>query len=293
MLGFSNYHPAALLLFFITAAVLTMFTQNPLLLLLSFLGAASLYGMFKGARALLRSLLFYIPFVLLLALINPLFNRQGTILLFRFGALPVTLESLFYGFSVGLMLAAVMLWFAGCSALITADCFLYLLGRPFPRLALILSSAMRFVPLFSRQAEKIHDAQKAMGMYAAGRLSDRVRQGARGFTALLTWAMESAIDTADSMEARGYGLPGASRYENRSFRRRDGFLILSTLLSLSLGAISLIRKTGAVSFFPALCWPAWSGPVAGLYILYLLFFFLPCILEGRERIRWRLLQSKM
>lgn len=293
MQGFATYHPAALFVYFLSAAALTMFTQNPLLLLLSFLGAAALYGIIKGWRALVRGLLFYLLFMSALALVNPLFNRQGDTVLLCVGSIPVTLESLLYGFSVGLMLAAVMLWFAGFSALMTAECFLYLFGGPFPRLAFLLSAAMRFVPLLSRQAGRIRDAQKAMGLYAAGGARGRLRQAARSFTALLTWSMENAVDTADSMEARGYGLAGGSRFSRRRARSRDILLLSISALGLLGGVVALVRSTAAITYFPSLVWPAPSVRIHILYLLWLLFFFCPCILEGRERIHWRILQSKI
>ena len=46
------------------------------------------------------------------------------------------------------------------------------------------------------------------------------------FSAMISWALENAIDTADSMKARGYGLPGRTAFSIFIFDKRD----LKTLL---------------------------------------------------------------
>ncbi len=38
---------------------------------------------------------------------------------------------------------------------------------------------------------------------------------------LVTWALENAIDTADSMKDRGYVLPGRTAFSIYRFDRRD------------------------------------------------------------------------
>ncbi len=66
--------------------------------------------------------------------------------------------------------------------------------------------AVRFIPLFRRQAERVSLSQKAMGLYAGDNYMDKARGAARVFSILLTWSLENAIDTAASMRARGYGI---------------------------------------------------------------------------------------
>lgn len=294
MQGFAAYHPAVLFFYFLSAVVLTMFTQHPVLLLLSFAGALGLLMIIRGPASACRSLVLYLPFLLVISLINPLFNRQGELLLFRLGGIPFTLESMLYGLSVGLMLTDVMLWFASFSRIVTADKTLYLFGRRFPRLALILSSAMRFVPFFSKQAKAIHQAQKTMGMYAGDSRKERLRAGMRSFTALLTWSLENAVDTADAMEARGYGLPGGTRPSGRKLYGRD-LAALATAAALFMGGAACIFGRGAPRFtyFPRLSYESFSAGACVLYVCCGLLFFLPCLIEAKERMRWIRLQSRI
>lgn len=294
MYGFASYHPTVLFFYFLAAAFLTMFTQHPVLLLLSLAGALGLFMIIRGPAGACKSLLFYLPFLLVMSLINPLFNRQGELVLFQLGSLPFTLESLLYGLSVGLMLTDVMLWFACFSRIVTADKTLYLFGCHFPRLALILSSAMRFVPLFSKQARDIHRAQKTMGMYAGSSRKERLRAGMRSFTALLTWSLENAVDTADAMEARGYGLPGGVRRSPRRLRGRDTAALLATALLLLVGTVCIFgRDALRFTYFPRFSYEGLSAEACVLYACCGVLFFLPCLIEAKEHIRWIRLQSRM
>ena len=52
---------------------------------------------------------------------------------------------------------------------------------------------------------------------------------------MVTWSLESAIDTADSMRSRGYGEPGRTAFSIYRFDDRDrGLLLCLTPVGLSL-----------------------------------------------------------
>lgn len=53
------------------------------------------------------------------------------------------------------------------------------------------------------------------------RLIKRAKHGIKIMSILVTWALENAIDTADSMKDRGYGLPGRTAFSIYRFDRRD------------------------------------------------------------------------
>ena len=84
---------------------------------------------------------------------------------------------------------------------------MYLFGRVIPALSLVLSMTLRFVPLFRRQLEVVRQAQFCIGRDAScGSVWQRVRRAVTIFSIMVTWALENAIETADSMKSRGYGL---------------------------------------------------------------------------------------
>ena len=128
-------------------------------------------------RELGRNLAFYLPLYLMIAVINPLFSHNGVTPLFFLNGNPVTLEAVLYGLDIAVMLVAVLYWFKGYSHVMTSDKFLFLFGRAIPRLALVLSTALRFVPLLKVQIRRVGRAQKAMGLYAADSYVDKVKGG--------------------------------------------------------------------------------------------------------------------
>ena len=100
-----------------------------------------------------------------MALVNPLFSHNGKTPLFFMNGNAVTLEAVAYGAAMGVMVAGVLLWCKCYSILMTSDKFVYLVGRAMPKLAVVLSSALRYVPALKRQAGKVQRTQRAMGWY--------------------------------------------------------------------------------------------------------------------------------
>lgn len=96
----------------------------------------------------------------MIAVINPLFSHNGVTPLFFLNGNPVTLEAVLYGLDIAVMLVAVLYWFKGYNHVMTSDKFLFLFGRAIPRLALVLSTALRFVPLLKVQIRRVSRAQR-------------------------------------------------------------------------------------------------------------------------------------
>lgn len=226
--SFSRCHP--LLNFFYFAVVLgfTMFIQHPVFLALSFAGATSYAVWLNGWRQTLKlNFLFTIPGLLIVALLNPLFNHYGVtpLLYIESSGNWVTLEALVYGLVLGCVLFIIIEWFSCYNKVMTSDKFIYLFGKIIPALSLILSMALRFVPRFLSQLKIIRSGQKCVGrdISNAGLLK-KVKYGLNMVSILVTWSLENAIDTADSMKCRGYGLRGRTAFSIYRFSRRDACL---------------------------------------------------------------------
>ena len=211
--AFSSYHPAVNFLYFGLVLFFTMCFLHPACLLLSLAAALRYAVCLNGRRAVRRSLRYLLPAALLAALINPAFNHQGaTILTYLPSGNPLTLESIAYGLAAAALLSAVVTWFSCYTAVMTSDKFVYLFGRVIPALSLVLSMALRFVPRFQVQARAVSQAQRCVGRDVSdGSLLQRLRNGVTILSILLTWCLENALETADSMKSRGYGLPGRTR----------------------------------------------------------------------------------
>lgn len=73
------------------------------------------------------------PFLVLMAALNALFNHAGVTMLFYLpNGNPVTREALCYGAAAAAMFAAVILWFQCCNVVMTAEKYLYVFGSALP-----------------------------------------------------------------------------------------------------------------------------------------------------------------
>ncbi|MGN1008761.1 MAG: energy-coupling factor transporter transmembrane component T, partial [Butyricicoccus sp.] len=258
---FSSYHPTINFLYFGLVLLFSMFFMHPVCLIISLTGALTYNIYLNGRKAVRFSLLYMLPMMLMAALVNPAFNHEGaTILTYLPSGNPLTLESILYGLAAAAMMAAVILWFSCYNAVMTSDKFVYLFGRIIPALSLVLSMTLRFVPKFKAQLHVVSEAQRCVGRDVSnGSLFQRIRNAVMIISIILTWAMENAIETADSMKSRGYGLPGRTAFSIYRFDDRDR----NALCWLVFCGIYLV--CGALAgglywrYFPSIKGVAWSA----------------------------------
>jgi energy-coupling factor transport system permease protein len=220
---FSGYHPIINFLYFGLVLMFTMFFMHPLCLGISLVSALTYSVYLRGDKALRFSLLYMLLMMLIAAIINPAFNHEGaTILTYLPSDNPLTLESITYGIAAAVMLASVMVWFTCYNEVMTSDKFVYLFGRIIPALSLVLSMTLRFVPKFTAQIKVVRDAQRCIGRdVSEGSIFQRAKNGLTILSIMITWSLENAIETADSMKSRGYGLPGRTAFSIYRFDSRD------------------------------------------------------------------------
>lgn len=199
--AFSGYHPLVNFLFLALVLGGTMIFMHPVSLCISLAGALGYSIYLKGWKR--GSLLYLLPMMLMAAIFNPAFNHEGmTILTYLLSGNPPTLETIAYGIAAGGMLAAAILWFSCYTEVMTSDKFVYLLRRILPALSLLLSMTLRFVPKFKTQFHVVREAQKCVDRdISNGRLLSRMWHTVTIFSIIVTWALENAIETADSIKA--------------------------------------------------------------------------------------------
>ncbi|MDR2770614.1 MAG: energy-coupling factor transporter transmembrane protein EcfT [Clostridiales Family XIII bacterium] len=293
--NFSSYNPIVNMLYFASVMLFSMFFMHPICLTLSFLCAAAYSVYMNGKKALRAGALFMLPMLLVTALINPAFNHEGvTILLYLRDGNPLTLESILYGIAAALMLITVVSWFACYSRVMTSDKLVYLFGRLIPALSLVLSMALRFAPRFKAQIKVVSDAQKCVGRDVSnGSMLHRARHGIRIVSIMVTWALENAIETADSMRCRGYGLPGRTAFSVFRFDRRD---LIALLFILACDAYTVAGAvTGGLYFryFPSVA-GLWSGPYPiSLFAVCFALYALPVAINLREDRKGNILESTL
>ncbi len=293
MKAFSKFHPVVLIIYFVSVIGTAMFLAHPVFEAIALTGAILFCFVITKKQDKLSDLKFYIPLFLLIAITNPLFSHNGVTPLFFMNGNAVTLEAILYGIDIAVMLVSVMLWCKAYSIIMTSDKFVYLFGRIIPKLSLVLSMALRYVPMLKRQAKKVSCAQKAMGLYSSKSIADRVKFAVRVFSALVGWSLENAVETGRAMKARGYGLRGRTNYSNYYFLKTDALLLAVCISAFAAVVIGRICGCGNFSFYPRITEIGLSGIDICMYSAFAVMAFLPFIIEIEEVIRWKYYRSKI
>ena len=269
-----------------------MFFQNPFVSGAGLLSGFLYYLVKNGVRGLKNVLwIFIVPIVG--AALNPLFMHNGVTVLFVLNDNPITLEAALFGLSSGIMIAAVLMWFASFNQIMTSDKLLYIFGSVSPKVALILSMTLRYIPLYKQQIRKINNAQKAMGLYKDENLIDKLKGGIRIFSVMVTWALENGVITADSMTARGYGIGRRSRFAIFKWEKQDYALLGVSLALLIVAGVAGATGRFSIEWYPAIV-PAEGGIIAAIsFAAYLILCLIPDYLQIKEETRWRSLQSRI
>lgn len=291
--AFSGYHPLVNFLFFALVLGGTMVFMHPVSLCISLAGALGYSIYLKGWKR--GSLLYLLPMLLMAAILNPAFNHEGvTILTYLPSGNPLTLESIVYGIAAGAMLAAVILWFSCYTEVMTSDKFIYLFGRIIPALSLLLSMTLRFVPKYKAQFQTVREAQKCVGRDSThGSILSRMKHTVTIFSIMVTWALENAIEMADSMKSRGYGLPGRTAFSIYRWEKRDRLALLWLLFcgcSMVCGAFLGGMKW---RYFPTIQGARLTGLTVGVQLVYLTLCCTPVALDRREDWKWKHLKYEI
>lgn len=294
MRAFDSYHPIVIFTYFSSVILFSMFFMHPIFLSVSLLSSLLYLGVLKGFQKIKKTILVSIPIFLIIAISNPIFNHKGVTPLFYINYNPITLEAVFYGLSMATMIITVIFWFSSYNEVMTSDKFITLFGMVSPNVALLISMTLNTVPRMKRQITLISNSQKTLGMYiTSGSIMKRARSSIRILSVLISWALENAIDTADSMKSRGYGLKGRTSYSIFKFKRQDALLLVLIILLSSLCIYGEFAGYISFGYYPYISEINLSKFSIVLYFCYFLLAILPVIIQLKEEVQWRLSISKI
>ena len=250
---FSTYHPLLNMLYFVGVIGVTVFVVHPVILAISLFGGIAYSVLLKGWKKTVKF-------------------------------------SCVYGLVMAMMLVCTMIWFSCYTIVMTSDKFIYLFGKIIPALSLVLSMCLRFVPKFIREAGVISDGQKCIGRSTEnGSLVKRAKHGITIFSILVTWALENAIETSDSMKCRGYGEKGRTAFSLYRFDKRDMLCLLFMGASFALTLFGFSKGYTFCQYNPKIIVkgiPLTAGSLL-VYLAFLLFSVLPVVLELWDRYQWK------
>lgn len=311
--GFKRYHPLVNVLFFISIIAFGMLLRHPVYLVISFISSTAYYLKLSGKDGRKTVFRFLLPMLLFVVIINSFFNHYGVTTLF---ILPsgnnFTFEALVMGIVSGITVVSVIQWFFCCNEVVTEDKFMHIFGRILPKGALIVSMILRFVPLYRRRYKEISQARKCMGLNGTDSFICKMKNTFKNIGILVSWSFENAIETADSMKARGYGLKGRTYYSRFQWHTGDTLALILLVLFDALIIFGLVSNSAYCIYNPYVIinQPSEIGttyiinelnltinPFGFLSIISLIAFtllcFLPLTIDLKEDIKWHRLQSKI
>ena len=138
----------------------------------------------------------------------------------------------------------------------------------------------------------VSEAQACIGRDTKnGSVFRRVGNAVKIFSIMVTWSLENAIETADSMRSRGYGLPGRTAFSIYRFDDRDK-AALAWLIFCGAYLLSGWMAGGTYfRYYPTVKNAAWTPMTVSFMCVYLALVLTPVILDRKEDRQWNSLQS--
>lgn len=274
--NFVRCHAMVNAFYFLIIILITFYFFNPIISCITIVSTAVYTVLQKGIKELWRLAKVCIPLCLAAVILNPLFNHRGVTVIGGLAGRPITLESVIFGMATAIFLVAMLILFAVFSRVMTAKKWTVLLGRIFPKFALVFSLGIQLIPALRRDYEQILMAQQGMSQKKSRK---------KAVLVLIGNGLEDSIDRADSMAARGYLLKTKKTFTGEPFRRRDfNYLLVMGALSV---AMFLSADELDWNYFPYISTAVLTDKSIIFYVLYFFFVSIPIILEGKENFKWK------
>lgn len=287
---FRNYHPAVNLIFYIFVIGIAMFSTRPLFIAMAFVCSWAYSVILGGRKTMKMNIIFMVPIVLIMAVMNVFFSHNGDTVLMYINGNRITMEALYYGIASAMILTLVIVWFASFNIVMSADKIVYIFGKAAPVLGLTMSMIFRFIPLLKARYAEIHLGQQCMGRNAEKGIMRRAAQLLKEVSILISWSLESSIETADSMEARGYGLKGRSSFHLFVMTWKDKAAIIYMMVTGGMAAYGCIVGYTKMTYFPVLEMPGMDMMTIVTAFSYMALMMMPMVIDLKGERKWRQLE---
>ena len=300
--SFSRLHPLATIVLFGCEVVLAAFSFQPLCALIAFVGAELCIVQLFDSKHAVRQLVWYVPIIVLMTVINPFFSASGSTVLYSFGHTQLYAESLVYGTTSGLVLVSALSWLECLFVVVSPLELLQRSSVRFPGLQLVLSLSVQLMPQLLSDltvAQQIQSANTAAqtcdsatqmprqsrfpGQHRFLSARKAIVQTASTINAVCMSALEKSISTFQSIVSRGWGMTvRRSRWNTQVLDAYDAVALLSFAFLGAVAATSLYMLVQAWQFYPTM--PEFQ--FSFWYLGVVLFTVLPAIFVRIDTVLW-------
>lgn len=281
MAQLKQYHPFVITLFIFTLVGLNTIFSHPFLHLF-FLLVSWFYMRSFPSISLQKQIRMNLFFMLLTCITNPIFQGRGIYILCYIGNRAITLEALCYGFDFGCMLAGTMNLLKVYSYIIHTDQILYLITRISKNAAIIFSLSLQQFQRLRHQYEEVKIARSLL--YQPTSWLTKAKESTAIVSSLITWLMETSVDTSISMKSRGYGNEKRTHYTKYTIESRDQIFLLVNYIMILLS----IYASFGIKFW---WYPSFYQQISILHVSIFsiglcIFCAIPLYLSRKEAILW-------
>lgn len=284
--AFDQFHPLTLFVFLAGCIVLQLCSLHPFMLVSGIVISQILVSRRVKNRKYLSIVIIGGLLLIIGGIVNAIGYHDGLHILFYVNDTPYTLEAFVAGVHYTALILAVFSWFLVYQIYMTEERFLYLFGRISPTLALTISMICRFVPLLKERYSKIHEANRCMGAYEKGGWLIYVKQRGKELSTLVSFSLEESVETADSMQARGYGIPERTSFHRFVWMKKDTVVSICMLLLIVGCALTLGAHVTRVYFYPSYGYKYGKEAIIPV-VFYMVLGFMPMITQKVFQLRKR------
>ncbi|MBM6619913.1 energy-coupling factor transporter transmembrane component T [Bacillus suaedaesalsae] len=288
--SFDRFHPFVTFLYYVASITAFTLCMHPFFIIVGTAIILLLNFAHDRGHALRKWIAFIITTGVIIFIMNPLFNERGLHVMMVLFNHVITLEAIIYGFMAAFSLIGVTMIFVNYNEIMTPNKLLFLFSKSLPKFSILLMLTLRFIPLMRRRLEEITNIQRSKGIsLSKGKWKDKVSNGLSIVQVLTTFSLEEAIQTADSMNARGYGTnQHRTSYNHFIFKKKDLFLaiiVLSLLLMIILGRVN---GAGHLTVYPVMDPLLLSLHEEIILLLYSVLLGIPILLKAGGYLIWRI-----
>lgn len=290
---FESYHPAINLIYFATAILCTVCFNHPAFLILSYVSSFAYSVKLGGKRALVFDICL-IPLIGIYTFIYSYYNHFGiTNIGETFIGNDITLESVIFGLVIGTTGAAVVMFCSCMLRIFSADKVTYLFGRISPKLSLFISILIRGVPKIKERAAYINTARRGIGRGSdQGGAIARMKNSVGIFSIMVTWTLESFVESGASMKSRGYSLKGRTAFSIYRFDNRDRTVIISMFVCMTLILMAVLLDQTDIMYDPEIIMNRVTYISYIFYGAYGVFLLTPTALHVAGDMKFKRLRKK-
>jgi len=223
-------------------------------------------------------LLKFVAFIAIFVFVFNLFLSTGSSVLFEWGPIVVTEESMLFALSMSLRLFLAVGAFSLLTLAVHPDEALGILSRFGYKTMTGLSLSTRMYPTIAADSRNIMDSMRSRGVeFDEGNFVQKTKARAPVLMPLLLNSLDRSIGIAEAMEARGFGSGKRTIYNETSMTTRERLMIVSFLAAMVFGVVTFILGWGGGDYLSD---PSLTYGLSDILILSVYAFLLSTIVMG-------------